>query len=259
MTDLALFLPPKGVKLETYREVISGASAAYNVKRDTPTIAEIANYCRPNIRASTITKIVASSEFKKLMSSRGYSFEKAHTLTPEQYFAVSIITNASDRRPLSAKLKSAGVTYAQYRGWLKQPIFREYISSVSEDMLGEHVQDVHTRVVERASSGDIQAIKLYYELTGRHDPNRQQMLDLQNVVRLLLEIITRYVTDTRTLTLINTDIEAVLSGRPVSAIDQFDIGRIANNTIKSELIPATTIASSTVDEDLAEMGLNLDA
>jgi hypothetical protein len=167
------------------------------------------------------------------MRQRGYDFDRG-TLSPEQFFAVGIITNASDRRPLNAKLKSAGITYAQYRAWLKQPHFRDYIGKVGEDLLGEHVADVHTRLTERATSGDIQAIKLYYELTGRHDPNRQQMIDLQYIIGLLLEVITRYVPDVNTLAKINRDIEKVMAGGRLNSIDEFDVKLIQGAVVRSD-------------------------
>lgn len=223
---------PKGMTPNTYRRVVAAASAAYTVKRGIPSVEEVVKYYdgatvnTPRI----VTKALASPEFKSLMRARGYNFDAGAALSPEQFFAVSIITNPSDRRPLNAKLRAAGITYAQYRAWLKQPLFREYIAKVSEDMLGEHVADVHTRVVERATNGDVQAIKLYYELTGRHDPARQQMADVQAIIKLLLEIIMRYVTDVDVLARIHADVDRLLSGKPIDAISAFDVTRIANHT-----------------------------
>lgn len=162
------------------------------------------------------------------MAARGYPFADRTTLSPEQIFCVAILTNPTNRKPLATKLKTAGVTYATYRAWLKQPLFQQYITKISEDMLGEHVADVHTKVVEKATGGDIQAIKLYYELTGRHDPQRQQMVDLNGVIGLLLEVITRYVPDSVALGRITSDIETILSGGVPKALEQFDVSRIAS-------------------------------
>lgn len=220
----ALLKIPEGISPNKYREVIAAASMAYTAKRDVPTVDEIAKYCPA--QPKTISKIISTPEFKALMTARGFNFGVAK-LNPEQYFAVSILTDPSNRKPLSAKLKQAGITSAQYRAWLKQPHFREYITKVSEDMLGEHVQDVHTRVAEKAINGDMTAVKLYYELTGRHDPARQQMVDLQRVVGGLIEILTRYVTEPLVLQKIVSEMDLVMQGRDVHAIEAFDVQRIA--------------------------------
>lgn len=219
---------PKGTTPATYMGVIAGATAAFNRHRRVPSVEEIFEHCQHSKRV--ISRIISTPEFKTLMRLRGYPFDTVTRLTPEQTFAVAIITDPSNRKPLNVKLKQAGITYAQYRAWLKQEHFRNYITKLSEDMLGEHVADVHTRVLEKASNGDMAAIRLYYELTGRHDPQKQQVVDLNGVIGLLLEIINRYVTDTKQLAAISTDIDTVLSGGIPKALTQFDVSHIAQNT-----------------------------
>lgn len=221
---MTLLPTPSGISATVFRNVLAGASAAYTVHRQVPTVEQIKVFTTSSPK--WISKVVGTKEFKEVMSQRGFPFDNVK-LSPEQYFAVSILTNPSNRKSMADKLKQSGVTYAQYRGWLKQPHFRDYISKVSEDMLGEHIQDVHTRVVERATNGDMAAIKLYYELTGRHDPQRQQMVDLQGIIGLMLEVITRYVPDTKALSCITKDIDLILSGGVPRALEQFDVSRIA--------------------------------
>lgn len=233
----SLISTPKGVSDATFRNVIAASSAAYSIKRRVPTIAEIAAHCSHTEK--TISKVLVTPEFKELMRVRGFPFERGVTLTPEQIFAVNVITNPTNKKDLGAKLKQAGITYAIYRAWLKQPHFAEYVTKISEQMLGEHVQDVHTKVVEKAAGGDIQAMRLYYELTGRHDPQKQQMVDLQGVIGLLLEVITRYVTDTTALSKITQDIELILAGGTPRALEQFDMTRIIDGeVVELESTPA---------------------
>ena len=221
----SLLAVPKNISPASFRGVIAGATAAYSVKKRVPSVEEITEYCSQ--RPATIAKVIASPEFKTLMQARGFPFETAK-LSPEQMFAISIITDPTSRKPLSTKLKQAGISYPVYRAWLKQPHFQQYLEKIAEDMLGEHVADVHTRVLEKATNGDIQAIKLYYELTGRHDPQKQQMVDLQGIIGLLLEVITRYVPDTNALSKITSDIEIIMSGGVPKALESFDVSRIAS-------------------------------
>lgn len=216
---------PKGVSGTVYRSVVAGASAAYSMNRRIPTIDEISRHCEN--QPKTISRVIATPEFKHLMKLRGFPMDTGATLTPEQYFAVQVITDPTNKKPLAVKLKQAGVTYAQYRAWLKQNHFRDYINKISEDMLGEHIADVHTMVVNKATGGDITAAKLFYELNGRHDPARQQMQDFQGIIGLLLEVITRYVTDPEALSGITRDVELIISGGTPDALGSMDLTRIA--------------------------------
>lgn len=219
-----LFESPAGVGKQTFIDVVAAATAAYNIKRRVPTVEEISAHT--NREAKTISRVIVTPEFKELMRNRGYPFDHVK-MTPEQVWAAAILTDPTNKKPLSAKLKQAGITMATYRAWLKQPHFKEYVETISEQMLGEHIQDVHTMVVNKATSGDLTAAKMYYELNGRLDPNKQQMTDLNGVIGLLLEVITRYVTDVGVLTKINKDIDVLLSGGTPRAMEEFDIARIA--------------------------------
>ena len=245
-----LLQPPVGVSSHIFRTVLAGASAAYTVHRGVPTVEQIKVFCTCTLK--TISKVIGTPEFKEVMNQRGFAWDNVK-LTPEQYFAVSIITNPTNRKGLNDKLKQAGVKYATYRAWLKQPHFRDYISKVSEDMLGEHVQDVHTRVVERATNGDMAAIKLYYELTGRHDPQRQQMVDLQGIIGLILEVISRHVPNTQTLGLVTKDIDLILSGGVPRALEQFDVSRIAGGDLIEDAVIVEDTELTPVGEAIGDI------
>ena len=223
--------------------VAAAAGAAYQYHKRLPTVAEIAKIA--NMPEHRVIKYMAQDKFKEVMRMRGYDGfgESTGGLTPQQIFTVGIITNPTDRRPLAAKLKSAGITYATYRAWLKTPSFMQYINKIGEDMLGEHVADVHTAIVNKASSGDINAARLFYEVSGRHDPNKQAMADINSIVSLLLEIITRYVRDVDTLSKISMDIERVMSGGTAGGIDTFDPKQIT----ASEATVTTTVVTKPVE------------
>lgn len=208
--------PPQGVGEQSFKNVVAAAHTAYLARPNKdvlPSVDDIKNYCQHT--KTTINKVIVSDEFKITMARRGVNwYQNSRAISPEQAFAISIVTNPTDRRDMRSKLKSAGISYAQYRAWLKQPVFSAAIKQIGEDMLGDHVHDVHTSLLNKAMDGkDINAIKLYYEITGRHDPAKQQMVDLERIIGLLLEVITRYVTDPVILTRISGDVEAIMAGK----------------------------------------------
>lgn len=224
-----------GVSTMVFRRVVAGASAAYSLDGEIPSIERIRFFC--GCPAKTISIVVASQEFKDTIQRRGYAWDTVCKLSPEQEFAVGILTDPSRRGDLSQKLKAAGISHSQYRAWMKQPHFKDFISQVGEKMLGEHIQDVHTSVMNRATNGDINAAKLVYELTGRYDPARQQVTDLQAIVALLLEVITRHVRDTTTLAAISSDVELVMQGKIPEALTSF--GSYEEDVVDAEVLEPT--------------------
>lgn len=231
-----LLTPPKGVSEKTYRSVVAAATSAYAIYRRVPTMAEIKEFT--TCQEKRIMLVLQSPEFKQLMGLRGMPFDSEVRLTAEQYYAIQILTNPTDRRPMDRKLKSAGITYHTYRAWLKQPLFRDYIAKISEDMLGEHVADVHTKVVEKAAGGDVQFARLFYELNGRHDPGKQQMLDVQALIGLLIEVFSRHVRDVGILHKVTADIEKVLNGENPNGIRSFDMDSIVQSEVVESPIEA---------------------
>lgn len=223
---LMLVNVPSICSKEQFIDVMNGATAAYNYLHRKPTVQEVYRYAETNPKI--IAKIYETEEFRIAMRSRGYDFTDTTKLSPQQVWAVSVITNPTNRRPLKDKLAQAGITYHTYRAWLNQPVFAAYIKEIGERLLNDHVQDVHTRVVERAANGDIAAMRLYYDLTGRTDSNTNKAVqDLSATVRLLLEVITRNVTDTVTLDKIQKEIAAVTDGRGTgNSINDFEFESI---------------------------------
>lgn len=213
---------PRGVSKETFDRVVSAAETLYLSSRgQLPTIDELS--ARTTINKQRIVKIVASNEFKSRLLARGITWSHnpriVDQVTPEQAAVISVIMDPTLKMDLRAKLKRAGITYATYRNWLRNPAFAKVVNGYAERSLEAHLPDFHTKIIERGLSGDLNAIKFVYELTGRHDPAKQQMVDFSRMVALLLEVITRNVTDPNILRRINNEVELVLSGESLKALD----------------------------------------
>ncbi len=198
------FKPPGQTEPGTFRNVVAAAYTAYIAYRRVPSVEDIAEFSEH--RASTISRIIATDEFKIAIEARGVRWQTMlGGISAEQHYAISILFNPTDRRPLAAKLKSAGVTYAKYKAWLKEPTFNNFVQQNAEQMLTDHQADIHTAFLNKAMTGDLPAVKFYYELTGRHSPQANQVIDLQRVVGLLLESVSKHVTDPETLLKITVD------------------------------------------------------
>lgn len=205
---------PNGVAVDTFRNVLSATYAAHCYLHRNPSVAEIAEHSSHT--KHTIAKIIQTVEFKEAIAERGITWGGSSGLSPEQQYTLSILLNPTDRRSLQAKLKSAGITYTKYRGWLKQPVFSRYLMQQAEEVLTDHHGDMMVALANKGISGDLNAIKFAYELTGRHNPAANQVIDLQRVVGLLLEVITKHVTDASILNRIVADISNVMPSNPNS-------------------------------------------
>ena len=91
------------------------------------------------------------------------------------------------------------------------------MQNVTENALTEHAGDINTVLVNKALNGDLNSIKYVHELSGRHDPNHQQLQDLRVVMDTIIEIIMRHVKDTSTIQAINADINLALRQDPTRA------------------------------------------
>ena len=255
--------PPAGVGKQTFRNVVAGALMAYQLhNRDPknrtptggktlPTVDDISRFCRTP--KHVINKCVASDNFIVAMRERGIYWDARDGLSPEQIYCIGIMTDPSSKQDMAGKLRKAGITMSTYRMWLKQPLFARAIRQIGEDMLGEHIADVNTAVVRSAVDGNMKAVEIFNQMTGRHDPAQQQIGNLQNLVGQLLEIIFRYVTDVGTLQKITTDFEKTMSGEIVEAelvVDDESTSSVSSDRGDTLSIDAPSAETSEIDNEI---------
>jgi hypothetical protein len=193
--------PPHGTASATFRAVVNAAYELYITGTD----ITVENLVKTSGRQPrTVGAIIGSFEFKEACELRGIQIRNnpRTELNPEQIYFLSILTDPTDKRTLQGKLKAAGVPYARYRAWLKQPKFAARLNGLAEGLLIDHTGDVLTQLTAKATQGDLKAIQYYLEINGRHDPKRQVQVDLQATMLRVIEIITKHVTDPTTLTAI---------------------------------------------------------
>lgn len=217
-----------------------------------PTVSDICKRAA-NVDPDDVDKILRHKRFRLMALGRGIQWPdnwnaaehngamlRSH-LRPEQAQVLALVLEPT-KESFQAKLRRAGINAATWMAWLNEPMFSEAVRVSSENMLGASQAAVHASVVSGASAGNVQAQRLYYELTGRHDPAKQQMQDLNNVVRLLLEVITRHITDPIVLGRINNDMDRVMNGHNLKEIDI-----IPANYVVVEETSETPPVGSTID------------
>lgn len=208
------FAIPSSVGEKTFRHIVGAAHTAYVGVRGIPTVQQIYDYSDKRVTMKTISACVLTDEFKDAMEQRGIPWrpDDYSGISTEQMYCISILTDPTHKaKTLTQKLRLAGISYSKYRNWLKQPTFSRYLNNLTEGMLTDHVGDLHTVLMSKALAGDLNSIKYVHELSGRHDPNQQQVKDLEKIVDALVEIISQEVTDQTTLTRIANKMSLVMA------------------------------------------------
>lgn len=227
-------IPPvktEGANMElTMAETVNGLWLSGNGKL--PEYAELLRYWPQEWSEDEIVKVLSSKSFYLRMSRRGvmwpenwspqlHNISQMYTrLTPQQVIAMQVVTDPTDKRSLGAKLKQVGINQTVWRAWLRNPVFAEAVRRTSEHLLQDTIAIAHTRLAQKVDAGDISAIKTLYEVSGRHDPNKQQMLDFAKVISLVLEVMQRHITDPATLRAIGDDLDSVIAGEIIQPVEQ---------------------------------------
>lgn len=194
-----------------------------------PTVKEVCDKVA-DIDPDVVLRILKHKRFRTMCLGRGIQWpenwnEGLHNgavlrsnLRPEQAQVLAIVLEPT-KEGLKTKLGRAGINMATWTSWLNDPMFAEAVRVSSENMLGAAQSAIHAAVVNGAASGNVQQQRLYYELTGRHDPAKQQTQDLGRVVALLLEVLTRHVTNPETLKNISSDVDRVMRGQQLKELE----------------------------------------
>lgn len=185
-----------------------------------PTPADF-QFLKIHLKRSEIEPLLKSDEFREGLANRGIFWPKNYdgtnakalsVLSPQQQHAVLIVTDPTRSESLRKRLELVGIQYNTWRNWMKQPAFANAVTVLSEDVLTDNIANVHTSMTAKAMAGDVTAARLVYELSGRHDPGKQQMVDLARIIGLVLESLTRHVTDTAILDKLGRDFDRILAG-----------------------------------------------
>jgi len=117
------------------------------------------------------------------------------------------LLNLDDRRSQKKKMDDLQVSPAMFANWKKNPAFNDYMRERSEELLSGGVTGAHLALVETAATGDVSAIKLLYEITGRHTSGSQQIENVKVMLTRVIEAVQRHVKDPAILQAIANEIQ----------------------------------------------------
>lgn len=155
---------------------------------------------RFDLSPETLEAFKANPLVKKSLDFRGIMYPPAEDrFTPEQMHAAAVMTDLIDRRSDEKKLRDMGITSRQWTTWIQDDAFAAYVNERSERMLANSVYEMHKGTMKGVRAGNVSAVKMGYEITGRFRPNEEVQIDIRRVLHTFIEVIQKYVKDPITL------------------------------------------------------------
>lgn len=165
---------------------------------------------------------LSKEPFKRALFERGITpprkrFNKskqAPELSEEQMAAIIAVINHADKRSIKSKLETMGLTLTQWQGWVRNPTFRDKLHEVSTENFEDAIHHAHTGLVTAMDRGEVNAIKLYLELSGRQKDTDPTLKNFKMVVGRIIESLQFRLRDYPELMQdIQADMELIFEGR----------------------------------------------
>jgi hypothetical protein len=171
-------------------------------------------------------------------------------LSPEQVVAINVLMNVSDTRSERKKLSDMKISVAKWNAWKSDPVVQEYMRDRAENLLTGAIPDAHMALIGSARRGQVDALKLLYGMTGRYSDKGGDGIDPNLLIRKVIEVIQRHVTDPVALANIADDLVLIdpnAEPRPKA----LSPAPALSNPAVGALDPVVTVAEVvSVDEDL---------
>jgi len=216
-TEMVQYLEPWQLEVVLYVERVHSTTGALP---DTNAIIEYLNFKGiPGVEPSEVESLKTNPLFIASMNSRGLNLED-HIITPKQMAAAAIMLNLTDRRSDEKKLRDIGVTTEEYSNWMLNTTFAKYMADRSENLVANSVHEAHMGLMRGVRQGNTASIKLYYEMTGRYNPNEENNVNIRMLIGRVLEAIQLHVRDPDTLNRLAVSLSQIAmeagSGSPVA-------------------------------------------
>ena len=162
-----------------------------------------------------VGRCLGSKAVNEALERRGIILADISLLRPEQLAAANAVLDFSDHRSQKAKLNELGVSTSQYSGWLKLPQFQRYIKQRAEALLGDVQHEAHAALLKNVQRGDLNSIKLYYELTGRWSSKTVGDLNVEFILIKVIEAVQKHVKDPVAIEAVAAELNGLINGAAI--------------------------------------------
>ena len=141
---------------------------------------------------------------------------KIHYLGPDPEFVIAcnLICDFNDKRGVASKLKDIDKTTRHWNAWLNKQANRDFLQDRMEKVWDSNTElNAKLGLSRLIESGDLSAIKFFYEVTHKYRPQDAQIANMNLMMVTLMEVLAKFV---------STDILAKIADE----IDQRKIGEL---------------------------------
>jgi hypothetical protein len=88
-------------------------------------------------------------------------------LEPIQLAVIQVMFDFNDTRSSAKKLRDMGVSGQTWQNWLRDPVVQKFCQDKAESLFTLNQHEIDQALFNKARTGQVDAIKLYLQLTGR--------------------------------------------------------------------------------------------
>lgn len=137
----------------------------------------------------TLTGLLATPKWALAMESRGVPWDTDRdVLTPLQQSFLALYFDTATPATHAQKLRQAGVSSEQLRGWMRQQVFAAEMNRLRQAVLADGLAIATQRLVDKADAGDLAAIDRVMAFNGE-DFRTLTGEDLNAVLMAVLEVL----------------------------------------------------------------------
>lgn len=193
-------------------ECITYIEQVFALEGSIPTAGKVSEVF--GITEATAKKWLSSEEFNIVLRGKGVIQDNTTgVLSAPQLQIINMLLNLTDRRSEREKCEAAGITPATLAAWRRDPGFIGYMQKRAEKMFKDSDDIAYLNVMKNMQSGDLQAAKFYFEMTGKYTPSVRLDVNVDSILAQVIEVLQVRVKDQDTLELIAGDLEAIMDGR----------------------------------------------
>lgn len=131
--------------------------------------------------------------------------------------AVDLLSDVTDKRSKSAKLKAAGISSIRFDKFLDQTKYRDYFLTAMDKVRAKAVVSGDLALIRNVENGDLQSIKYFYELTGKYRGEQETVTNLVLLLSKVMEVLARHV-DPAVLQTVADELENAIEIEPLKEL-----------------------------------------
>jgi len=198
---------PKTIGPQFTNKIIPWIETYYHSKNSYPLDSELRQQFGFN--SQELLVLHNSKFYLQCLDRRGISRPGTSGLDARQLAAIAIITNFSDVRNSNYRLEEAGITPEELQGWYSSKEFTNELSRRAEGAFANFAPSATTQLGRQIERGNLNAIKFYYEITGR--ASSPEAVNVKRAMQVLIEAVQKHVKDPEVLAAIASEVQAVRS------------------------------------------------